>query len=68
MPVTITCADYHEQMKMYASSVKAFKNMYVMHYCRLAVGTDRGVIILDTKTNNLIQVIGSEKKLMRKLQ
>ena len=33
-----------------------------MHCYRLAVGTDRGVIVLDTKTNNLIQVIGIAKR------
>ena len=44
--------------------------MYVTcstHTHRLAVGTDKGLIILDTHTNTLTQVIGSEKKLLGEL-
>ena len=43
--------------------------MYVTstHTHKLAVGTNKGLIILDTLTNTLIQVIGSEKKLLGEL-
>ena len=34
------------------------------HTHRLAVGTDKGLTILDTFTNTFIQVIGSENKLL----
>ena len=41
--------------------------MWQVHTHRLAVGTNKGLIILDMLTNMLIQVIGSEKKLLGEL-
>ena len=38
----------------------------VSYIHRLSVGTDKGLIVLDVHTNNLIQVIGSEEKLLSK--
>lgn len=37
--------------------------MYAYAY-RLAVGTEMGLIVVDTKENMLVEVIGSEKKLL----
>ena len=41
--------------------------MVCIYTDRLAVGTDKGLIILDTLKNTLIQMIGSEKKLLGEL-
>ena len=41
-----------------------YLHVYVQY--RLAVGTKKGLIVLDTATNMLIEVIGSEKKLQSK--
>ena len=35
---------------------------------RLAVGTEYGLVVLDTKKNVLVQVIGSENKLLSELK
>ena len=36
-------------------------------FIRLAVGTEYGLVVLDVKENNLVQVIGSENKLLSEL-
>ena len=38
----------------------------IMPACRFAVGTDRGLVVLDTCKNILVQVIGSDNKLLSK--
>ena len=39
-----------------------------MVYPRLAVGTVKCLVVIDTKENMLVQVIGSENKLLSELR
>ena len=68
-PVTVNCVVYNGQMKMY---VQVLNVLFVIIpvtvlFIRLAVGTEYGLVVLDIKENMLVQVIGSENKLLSEL-
>ena len=68
-PVCVTTAEYIDEIEMYVY-VRTHVCVYVYcHYCmspilRLLVGTNHGLVVMDTRNNVVTQVMATDSKLL----
>lgn len=62
-PAKVTTAEYIEELEMLVSFCSCYIKFFLW---RLLVGTDHGLVVMDTKNNVVTQMMATDSKLLSK--